>query len=71
MPRPCPPYQASASQLADHPSLSYSEVQGQILWLVDEYVMKSELCERLLPIIERVHTLSPHSDKPFQRTRAA
>ena len=27
----------------------------RILWLVDEYVMKSELPERLVPIIERVH----------------
>jgi CheY-like chemotaxis protein len=50
---------------------AYAEVPGQILWLVDEYVMKSELSERLLPIIERVHRLSPHSDKPFQRMRAA
>jgi CheY-like chemotaxis protein len=50
---------------------AYREVPGQILWLVDEYVMKSDLSERLLPIIERVHKLSPHSDEPSQRKRAA
>jgi hypothetical protein len=27
----------------------------RILWLVDEYVMKSELPERLVPIIERAY----------------
>jgi hypothetical protein len=27
----------------------------RMLWLVDEYVMKSELPERLVPIIERLH----------------
>ncbi|MGA2980380.1 MAG: hypothetical protein ABSD76_12390 [Terriglobales bacterium] len=29
----------------------------RILWLVDEYVMKSELPERLVPIIERAYRL--------------
>lgn len=33
---------------------AYSEMPERILWLVDEYVMKSELPERLRPIIERV-----------------
>lgn len=32
---------------------AYSEMPERILWLVDEYVMKSELQERLVPIIER------------------
>ena len=32
---------------------AYSEMPERILWLVDEYVMKSELPERLMPIIER------------------
>ena len=33
---------------------AYSELPERILWLVDEYVMKSELPEGLVPIIERV-----------------
>ncbi len=40
---------------------AYSEMPERILWLVDEYVMKSELPERLVPIIARV----------FQRGKAA
>ena len=32
---------------------AYSEMPERILWLVDEYVMKSELPERLVRIIER------------------
>jgi len=32
---------------------AYSELPERILWLVDEYVMRSELPERLVPIIER------------------
>ena len=35
---------------------AYSEMPERILWLVDEYVMKSELPERLVPIIDRVRT---------------
>jgi CheY-like chemotaxis protein len=31
---------------------AYCEMPERILWLVDEYVMKSELPERLVPIIE-------------------
>jgi len=34
---------------------AYSELPERILWLVDEYVMKSELPERLVPIIERAY----------------
>jgi CheY-like chemotaxis protein len=36
---------------------AYSEMPEGIFWLVDEYLMKSELPERMVPIIERV-TLS-------------
>jgi CheY-like chemotaxis protein len=32
---------------------AYSEMPERILWLVDEYVMRSEFPEQLVPIIER------------------
>jgi hypothetical protein len=41
---------------------------------VDDYVMKSELPERLVPIIERTTRQqghAPRSDEPFQRSGAA
>ncbi|SRR5581483_5414897 len=38
------------------------EMPERILWLVDEYVMKSELPERLVRIIERVYRCRPRSD---------
>jgi DNA-binding NtrC family response regulator len=41
---------------------AYSEMPEGILWLVDEYVMKSELPERLVPIIERAHGRAPRSE---------
>jgi CheY-like chemotaxis protein len=41
---------------------AYSEMPERILWLVDEYVMKSELPERLVPVIDRAHKLGPRSD---------
>ena len=47
---------------------AYSEMPERILWLVDDYVMKSEIPERLIPIIERAYRLRPHSDEP-QRSR--
>lgn len=50
---------------------AYSDMPERILWLVDEYVMKSELPERLVSIIERTHTLGPHSYKQLQRKEAA
>jgi CheY-like chemotaxis protein len=50
---------------------AYSEMPGRILWLVDEYVMKSELPERLVPIIERIYRLGPRSDQRCQRSGAA
>ena len=45
---------------------AYFEMPERILWLVDDYVMKSELPERLVPIIERTHTLAPRSNEQFQ-----
>lgn len=45
---------------------AYSEMPERILWLVDEYVMKSELPERLVPIIERVHAHSSGSNRGRQ-----
>jgi CheY-like chemotaxis protein len=53
---------------------AYSEMPERILWLVDEYVMKSELSERLVPIIERAtrpHKLEPRSDEEYERKGAA
>jgi len=44
---------------------AYSEVPERILWLVDEYVMKSELPERLVPIIERTHQAHAPSPRPL------
>ena len=41
---------------------AYSEMPERILWLVDEYLMKSELPERLVPTIERAHRLAPRSN---------
>lgn len=49
---------------------AYTEVPERILWLVDDYVMKSELPERLVPIIERA-TRTRGSDKECQRGGAA
>jgi len=46
---------------------AYSEMPERILWLVDDYVMKSELPERLVPIIERAHKFVPRSNERFQR----
>ena len=33
---------------------AYSEIPGRLLWLIDEYVMKSEPLEGLVQVIERV-----------------
>jgi DNA-binding NtrC family response regulator len=46
---------------------AYSEMPERILWLVDEYVMKSELPDRLVPIIERAHS---HASRPKERCQA-
>jgi len=50
---------------------AFYEMPERILWLVDEYVMKSELPERLVPIIERAHKLALHSSERPQRRGAA
>jgi CheY-like chemotaxis protein len=50
---------------------AYSEMPERILWLVDEYVMKSELPERLVPIIERAHKLALRPNDRFERTQAS
>jgi CheY-like chemotaxis protein len=46
---------------------AYSEMPERILWLVDDYVMKSELPERLVPIIERTHKLSLRPNERLPR----
>ena len=50
---------------------AYFEMPERILWLVDEFVMKSELAELLVPIIERAQNLSPRSSEGFERRQAA
>ncbi len=53
---------------------AFSDMPERILWLVDEYVMKSELPERLVPILERAaapRRLAPRPNKPRQRSAAA
>lgn len=44
-----------------------SETPEQILWLVDEYVMKSEIPESLISILEWVWRLAPGSDEGAHR----
>ena len=53
---------------------AYAEMPQRILWLVDEYLMKSELRERLVPVIERAmhpDKISPSPNKRRQRSRPA
>jgi len=50
---------------------AYSDMPERILWLVDEYVMKSELPERLVPIIERAHRFVKQPNERFQSKQAA
>ena len=50
---------------------AYSEMPERILWLVDEYVMRSEMSERLMPIIEQVHRPAPRPNESLQRRQAA
>ena len=50
---------------------AYSEMPERILWLVDDYIMKSELSDQLVPTIERAHGLAPRSTGRFQRKEAA
>lgn len=56
------------------PLSAYCEMPEQILWLVDEYVMKSELPEGLVRIIERVtqsYRLAYPSNERCQRAGKA
>ena len=47
---------------------AYSDMPERILWLVDDYVMKSEMQERLVSIIERMHKRAPYStERPPRR----
>lgn len=46
---------------------AYSEMPERILWLVDDYVMKSELPERLVPIIERARWAPRSTERPQRR----
>jgi CheY-like chemotaxis protein len=50
---------------------AYSDMPERILWLVDEYVMKSELPERLVPIIERAHSIPRSFIGRLQRNKTA
>jgi CheY-like chemotaxis protein len=50
---------------------AYSEMPERILWLVDEYIMRSELPERLLPIIERARRIAPRSTAGLQHRETA
>ena len=50
---------------------AYCEMPERILWLVDEYVMKSELPERLVPIIERAYSRASRSNERCQAGQAA
>jgi DNA-binding NtrC family response regulator len=49
---------------------AYSEIPERILWLVDEYVMKSELPERLVPLIEQAHIRASRSNERCQAGQA-
>ena len=49
---------------------AYAEMPERILWLVDDYVMKSELPERLISILERTRRLPPRSDEGTHRRQA-
>jgi CheY-like chemotaxis protein len=48
---------------------AYSELPERILWLVDEYVMKSEFPGGLVRIIERA--MHPYRPAPYSREQAA
>lgn len=52
---------------------AYASMPERILWLVDEYVMKSELSERLISAIERTTKRSQTDEisKPVSRKKAA
>ena len=50
---------------------AYCEMPERILWLVDEYVMKGEMPERLISILERARRLAPRSDEGTHLRQAA
>jgi hypothetical protein len=50
---------------------AYCDMPERILWLVDEYVMKSELPERLVPVIDRARKLGPRSEGLRRRDSVA
>jgi len=52
---------------------AYACTPERVLWLVDEYVMRSELSEKLIPAIERAIRRSqiPEIHKPSSRANAA
>ena len=58
---------------------AYSDLPERVLWLVDEYVMRSEPVEGLGRVIERVtrsstpeaRRFAPAADKPLKRRPAA
>jgi CheY-like chemotaxis protein len=53
---------------------AYSEMPAALLWLVDEYVMKSEPVERLSGVIDKVVSVTkvrPRSDSISSRLSAA
>jgi len=50
---------------------AYTEMPERILWLVDEYVMKSELPERLAPIIDRARSRALLSNERCQNGQTA
>ena len=47
---------------------AYSEMPERILWLVDEYVMKSELPERLVRILVRIVERTTRLPRPAPRS---
>ena len=50
---------------------AYVDMPERVLWLVDEYVMKSEQPERIVPLIERAHKRAPRSNERCHRSEAA
>ena len=50
---------------------AYSDMPQRILWLVDDYVMKGEMPERLISTLKRARRLGPRSDEKHSRRQAA
>ena len=50
---------------------AYYEMPERILWLVDEYVMKSEMPGGLVPIVRQVCRFRPRSRRRHQRDGTA